>query len=288
MTSEERRKLYAALSAPFPEECIERTSGRETGKGYDTAGVRAQFLMNRINEVCGVGCYRIHRTITVRQTTSPKGRALFEAICDMTVELGHWENGEFVVFAEALADGGHTAFAEADAKKGSTTNALKRALACFGIGKAAWEGTLDDDNLPLPSSEVPAHVQTQLQHSRRAPAPPTRTPHAPQPETAPSFVPPGYVASPEAPVHRPEARPQAGRNRVSSKQIAAVWSIARKLGLEQSSLRGQVKTQFGTVLEFLSREQASQLIDALNRKVAANGNGHASAPEQAGTNGHAS
>jgi hypothetical protein len=56
-----------------------------------------------------------------------------------------------------------------------------------------------------------------------------------------------------------------------------VWAIARKAGLEQSSLRAQVKVQYGVQLEFLSRQAASELIDALSRKLASNGHAPAAA-----------
>ena len=61
--------------------------------------------------------------------------------------------------------------------------------------------------------------------------------------------------------------------------------LARRLGIESTSMRAQVKAQFGAQLEFLSRQQASELIAALNRK-AANGNGHASSEvEEPGVTG---
>src|SRR6266702_5121520 len=152
MTSEEKKKLYAALAAPFPEHAIQRTEGRVTGRGYDTAGIGYQFICNRLNEVLGIGGWRAHRTVTVKKVTTSKGRDAFEAICDLTLELGSWENGEFIVFAESLADGGHTSMSEADARKGAYTNSLKKAAAMHGCGRQAYEGTRDDDNVP---SEVP-------------------------------------------------------------------------------------------------------------------------------------
>ena len=51
MTNEEKRKIYAALAAPFPEHCIQRTEGRITGRGYDTSGIGYQQVVNRLNEV---------------------------------------------------------------------------------------------------------------------------------------------------------------------------------------------------------------------------------------------
>ena len=125
----------------------------------------------------------------------------------------------------------------------------------FGCGRQAYEGTIDDDNIPS-----------------------TVTAEPPTPDQQQGAVPPGYVTTPETAIRRqPTATPvapaatQPTRNRVSSKQLGAVWAIARKAGLEQASLRAQVKVQFGSQLEFLSRQQASELIDALSRKVSANG-----------------
>ena len=99
VTSEDKKKIYASLAAPFPENAIQRTDGRVTGRGYDTAGIGYQFICNRLNEVLGVGGWRAHRTVTVKEVTTAKGRPAFEAICDLTLELGSWENGDFVVFA---------------------------------------------------------------------------------------------------------------------------------------------------------------------------------------------
>jgi hypothetical protein len=105
VTTEEKRKIYAALAAPFPESCIQRTEGRVTGRGYDTTGIGYQHIANRLNEVLGIGGWRAHRTVTVKAVTTSKGRDAFEAICDITCEIGEWVNGDFMVFAESLADG---------------------------------------------------------------------------------------------------------------------------------------------------------------------------------------
>ncbi len=44
MTRDEKKKIYAARAAPFPEHCIQRTEGRVTGRGYDTTGIGYQFI----------------------------------------------------------------------------------------------------------------------------------------------------------------------------------------------------------------------------------------------------
>lgn len=257
MTPEEKRKLYAALAAPFPEHCIQRTEGRVTGRGYDTTGIGYQHVVNRLNEVLGVGGWRAHRTVTVKEITRGNGRQAFEAVCDITMELGEWVDGNFVVFAESLADGGHVASLESDARKGSFTNALKKAAAMFGCGRQAYEGSLDDDHLP-PEPPGGVSVSTLPTQSTQRPSPP-----APLPAAAPRAS-------------------NAPRNRLSSKQLAAIWALGRKLGYEQQALRQFVKGKFGAQPEFLTREQASSLIGAMSEQA---GNGHAQEQHEPGAEG---
>jgi hypothetical protein len=264
MDENAKKKLYAALSAPFGEEAVERTDGKITGRGYSTTGLKYQFVVNRLNEsLGGVGGFRAHRTVTVKEVTRSNGRPAFEAICDLTLELGSWSpEGKFVVFAEALADGGHIASSEADARKGSYTNAFKKAAAFFGVGRQAYEGTLDDDNVPgdeMPAAQAPrtnANVQS--------------APVAAMPQ--PQQTPPGYARTGQAVDTRPS---HLEKSRLSSKQLAAIMSIGRKLGVEPSAIRSRVKTQFGCQLEFISREQASQVIKSLDTQLNGNGSGHA-------------
>lgn len=249
MDENTRKKLYVSLSAPFPESCIQRTEGRLTGRGYDTTGIAYQFIVNRLNEVLGVGGFRVHREVIVKAIQRSNGKPAFEAICDLTLELGEWVNGTFVAFAESLADGGHVSSSEADARKGAYTNAFKKAAAFHGVGRQAYEGSLDDDNLP---AEGQAATET-------FGPPPLRTVTPPAP--APAVV---AAARPQVP---PSDRQVADRNRLSSKQLSAIWSMARKLGVEQSTFRAKVKAQFGVQLEFLNRTQASDLITALNTQL---------------------
>ena len=79
MTNDERKKLYQALSAPFTEDAIERTEGRITGRGYDTSGIKYQYVVNRLNEVLGIGGWRTQQNIALREITTSKGRAAIDA-----------------------------------------------------------------------------------------------------------------------------------------------------------------------------------------------------------------
>lgn len=263
MTHDEKKKIYAALAAPFPEHCVQRTEGRLTGRGYDTTGIGYQHIANRLNEVLGVGGWRAHRTVTVKEIIRSNGRPAFEAICNITLELGEWVGGDFVVFAESLADGGHVASSEADARKGAYTNAFKKGAAFFGVGRQAYEGSLDDDNVPQDGEAVPAP------HA----APPARA------VTVQHAAPP----SPQPVIQTLPTRPTSPpRNRLTSKQLSAIWAIARKLGYEQQAIRQLVKSKFNAQPEFLSRDQASALIGSLAQQA---GNGHADESRQPGEEG---
>jgi len=254
MTSAEKKAVYAALAKPFDEHCIQRTEGRLTGRGYDTASIGYIHVVARLNEVLGIGSWRAHRTVNVKEITRSNGRPAFEAICDITLELGEWVDGNFIVFAESLADGGHVASSEADARKGSYTNAFRKACSFFGIGKQAWEGSLDDDNLP--GEQVLEVVQRPVQRAAPAQAPVQPVDPTQNTQAAP-----------------PAARPVSTqpRNRLTSKQLGALQAISRKLGMDHGGLRAISKQRFNAQPEFLTRDQASQLIASMSAQL--NGNG---------------
>ncbi len=236
MNREEKTKIYLALSARFPEEAIERTNGNVTGRGYSTTGIKYQYIINRMNEVLGLGGYRTEQSVSVRPSTTQKGRAVFEATCEIRLQLGEWIDGSFVAFAEAHGTGGHTSTIEADARKGAFTNGLKKAAAMLGCGKQAYEGTIDDDNQPSDDWE------------------PSSPPERSSPSSRPS----------------PVEDTANDRNRLTSKQIAALWALARKLDVDKVAFRNRVKERFGCTVEFLDRHTASTLIAELSAKL---GNG---------------
>ena len=83
MTPAAKKARYKQLSQPFPEEAIERTDGRQTGKGYSTTGIKAQFIINRLNEALGIGGWRTHRKVVVKELTTSSGRTAYEAGCEL-------------------------------------------------------------------------------------------------------------------------------------------------------------------------------------------------------------
>ena len=60
MTKEEKMAIYAKLAAPFPEHCIQRTEGRITGRGYDTAFIYGGYgYFDNMNYFFGHNGYRV-------------------------------------------------------------------------------------------------------------------------------------------------------------------------------------------------------------------------------------
>ena len=244
MNRDDKKKIYQALSAPFPEEAIQRTDGAVTGRGYSTTGYGYQFIANRLNDVLGIGGWRTQQSFTLRTSTSAKGRTVYEATCELVLQLGEWDSeGCFVPFCEVHGTGGHASMIEADARKGSYTNAYKKAAGMAGVGKQAFEGSIDDDNV--------AAIDGATHQERGAEPSPTKS----------------GVAE------------DGGRNRLTSKQLAALWALARKLDIDKVAFRARVKERFGTTVEFLGRQQASTIIGELSAKL---GNGHADRREDIG------
>ena len=139
----------------LPKEAIERAKKEVTRKGYDTTGYQYQFLVNVINEVIGLGnwgfTYDIIKEIEGKWNN---GKSFWELTTKVTV----WMNAE--TKAEFSCVGGHKSEMYADALKGAITNGFKKTVAFFGVGKKAYEGTVDDDYRPQPvEDKTPKEVK---------------------------------------------------------------------------------------------------------------------------------
>ena len=136
--------IYKELSADMPTEAIERSKGSETGKGYDTTGFGYQYIVNRFNDVMGVegwDCeYKILDTAT---GTTSGGKNRVSITVETTISITFEEKT-----IKKTCVGGHVSGIYADALKGAFTNSLKKTAGLFGVGKAAYEGSVDDDNVP--------------------------------------------------------------------------------------------------------------------------------------------
>ena len=177
LTSDDLTERYDAMAAPFPKESVERTSGAPiaqggTGRGYNTTGIGYQYIANRLNEVLGPAHWRVVSILTASTDTkaAQSGRTRYEYVADVTVQIGN-PGDPFEVLAERQAMGGHIAMSIADAMKGAMTNGFKKASGMFGVGREAYEGSIDDDNEPIPAAEAEPPAQ---QESREREQPATK------------------------------------------------------------------------------------------------------------------
>ncbi len=243
----ESKILYEALAAPFPEEAIERTEGRVTGRGYDTTGIKYQYVVNRLNEVLGLGGWRARRELTVKEVLlANKDRMAYEAICEITLELGEWVDGTFIVFAESLGDGGHRSFSLADARKGAYTNAFKKAAAFFGCGRQAYEGSIDDDNVPEERAEERSPFSGNAPPERRAE--PRREPQ-PQPQPTPRPALREVRRETEKPSQQPDQPEMTAAERAKANAVAArdrqIFDEAVKSGLKPEAFHAWAEKMIG-------------------------------------------
>jgi hypothetical protein len=139
------KEIIQKLSVDLPKSAVQRTSGNETKKGYDTTGYGYQYCVDRFNEVLGNEWGFSWKELFHREGQFKGGRPFHEITVEVSVWIGSKENERFCV-------GGHLATLHCDALKGAITNGLKKTAAFWGVGRAAFAGTIDDDNKPLPDS----------------------------------------------------------------------------------------------------------------------------------------
>ena len=147
-----KKKLYAELSKPLDKKAIQRSKSEDTKKGYDTTGYGYQFIVNRFNEVLGIGGWNWSFEEIERAEGTYKSGTKFISITGKATIVLNLPNGQ-VSHSEY---GGHQSSNLTDALKGASTNALKKTAAFFGVGKDAFEGSIDEDNQEQPEIKKPA------------------------------------------------------------------------------------------------------------------------------------
>lgn len=149
------RRIYRELSADFEEGAIQRTLKSQTHKGYDTTGIAYQYVVNRFNDVLGLSSWEFDWVVqdVTKGTYASSGRPFFDICVAMTITITiHMPDTLSSEKAVRKCAGGHISATYSDALKGAITNALKKTAALFGVGKGAYEGTLDDDTY-IPEEE---------------------------------------------------------------------------------------------------------------------------------------
>ena len=176
-------RIYELLSAPLPQEAAQHSKAAKTKKGFDTTGYKPQFFINRMNEVCGLGGWRIHVTAQKLEkvTLGKSGWEAWEAVITAKAEIGNWGPEFFGCLAERTNFGGQRSPAPDDSLKGALSAATSKVLSGFGVGKLSYEGGLDEalrngESVPgnPPPMEQPPQQRAGNGHKPPPPPPPEK------------------------------------------------------------------------------------------------------------------
>lgn len=126
--------VYKALKEDFPAEALSVDSSR----GFDLTSLKAQYIVERLNEVCGIDGW-VHRCTYAEV---PGG-----ILCHGTLIL---DNGVRGIAREAS---GFSAVKKnaGDAYKGAQTDSLSKCASKFGLGNEIFKG-----NVAPPKKKAPA------------------------------------------------------------------------------------------------------------------------------------
>jgi len=139
-------KTLDYLSVPLPKEAIQRTKGADTRKGYDTTGYGYQYAVNRFNDTLGDKWSFEWNIIKEIKGQYKNGSGFWDITVSVSINITP------ICSIARKCVGGHISKTYADALKGAITNAFKKTAAFWGVGKEAYEGSIDDDNKPYPDS----------------------------------------------------------------------------------------------------------------------------------------
>ena len=140
----------------LPKDAIERTKKDVTRKGYDTTGYQYQFLVNVMNEIFGIENWYFDYALAKEiEGKYNNGKPWWDLTVNVTVTVNI--NDKAVMRKCA---GGHRSEMYADALKGAITNGYKKTVALFGVGKKAYEGTIDEDYRPIPGENAQEGTKT--------------------------------------------------------------------------------------------------------------------------------
>ena len=143
-------QIYMRLSMPFTDDVVEVASKDTTKKGYDSTGIKYQAVVDRYNDVLTPWGWRYD--VSDKKVVELRGqsdRIRYEVICDVTITLFPGFDDPYKHSKTHV--GSHTSNNRGDAEKGAITAGIKKCSAMFGVGRQAYLGTLDDDNLPVVS-----------------------------------------------------------------------------------------------------------------------------------------
>jgi len=119
--------VYTKLKEPFAKEALSTDSSR----GFDLTSIKAQYVVERLNEVCGVGNWRHSGTYEpVENGVIFKGQLV---ISNSSIDKSLGTVREAVGFAQIKRNIG-------DAYKGAKTDSLSKCASYFGLGNDIFKG----------------------------------------------------------------------------------------------------------------------------------------------------
>lgn len=142
MTDETKVKtveqVYKEFLVPFPEEALQTDNSR----GFDLTSVKAQYIVERLNTVCGVSGWRLDgswKDATDAEGVLYIGRLtiFFDRVCGPSPIAGDTRNH----YVEAIGyspDKKNTG----DSYKGARTDALSKAASTLGIANEVFKGNV--------------------------------------------------------------------------------------------------------------------------------------------------
>lgn len=119
------KAMYEALKAPFPDEAYSTDSSR----GFNLTSIKAQYVVERLNEVCGVDGWELSGDYTKEGNDV----MFFGTLIINDGTKGHKQQA--VGHASVKKNVG-------DAYKGAKTDALSKAASLFGLGNEVFKGNV--------------------------------------------------------------------------------------------------------------------------------------------------
>lgn len=133
---EMERSIYQQLSEAFPAEAL----SADTSRGFALTSIKAQYVVERLNNVFGIGGWRL--TGNYEATKDASGNetgVLFHG--ELVVRLGSKTHAVATVgYSDSKKNKG-------DQYKGAKTDALSKAASYLGVGNEVFKGLVDPMNL---------------------------------------------------------------------------------------------------------------------------------------------
>lgn len=147
------KETYTKLTAEFPPEALSVDDSR----GFALTSVRAQWIVERLNEVLGVDGWQF----TGKYEPQSDGGVLYFGQLTIVGDEGKWHTVEGVGFAASKKNLG-------DTYKGARTDALSKAASLIGVANSVFKGMVkppEKSDARKTSSTVPPKFPKPTQSS---------------------------------------------------------------------------------------------------------------------------